>query len=133
LGTARHEARFATGLKQFAPSDSTVLLLGETWHGKRIDCPRDSRPKPPQAADPREAELRRHNQTGLLESELFGHERGAFTGAISQKIGRLELADQGTLFLDEVGDIPLEIQPKAAAGSPGAGNLNVSAARIRGR
>jgi formate hydrogenlyase transcriptional activator len=50
--------------------------------------------------------------TGLLESEVFGHERGAFTGAITQKIGRLELADQGTLFLDEVGDIPIEIQPK---------------------
>src|SRR3984885_10749525 len=50
--------------------------------------------------------------SGLLESELFGHERGAFTGAITQKVGRIELADQGSLFLDEIGDISLELQPK---------------------
>src|ERR1700686_3725781 len=94
-----------------APSDSTVLLLGETGTGKELIA--------------RAIHDRSHRKertfvklncaaipTGLLESELFGHERGAFTGAISQKIGRLELADQGTLFLDEVGDIPIEIQPK---------------------
>jgi formate hydrogenlyase transcriptional activator len=94
-----------------APSDSTVLLLGETGTGKELIA---------RAIHDRS---RRKNRTfikvncaaiptGLLESELFGHERGAFTGAITQKIGRLELADQGTLFLDEVGDIPPEIQPK---------------------
>jgi len=94
-----------------APSDSTVLLLGETGTGKELiaravhdHTGRKSRTfvKLNCAAIP----------TGLLESELFGHEKGAFTGAIAQKIGRLELADQGTLFLDEVGDIPSEIQPK---------------------
>jgi formate hydrogenlyase transcriptional activator len=94
-----------------APSDSTVLLLGETGTGKELIA--------------RAIHDRSHRKertfvklncaaipTGLLESELFGHERGAFTGAIAQKVGRLELADQGTLFLDEVGDIPIEIQPK---------------------
>jgi len=94
-----------------APSDSTVMLLGETGTGKELIA---------RAIHDRS---RRNDRTfvkvncaaiptGLLESELFGHERGAFTGAITQKVGRLELADQGTLFLDEVGDIPIEIQPK---------------------
>jgi formate hydrogenlyase transcriptional activator len=94
-----------------APSDSTVLLLGETGTGKEL------------VARAIHDHGRRKNRTfvklncaaiptGLFESELFGHEKGAFTGAISQKMGRLELADQGTLFLDEVGDVPLEIQPK---------------------
>jgi formate hydrogenlyase transcriptional activator len=94
-----------------APSDSTVLLLGETGTCKELIA---------RAIHDRS---RRNGRTfvklncaaiptGLLESELFGHEKGAFTGAITQKIGRLELADQGTLFLDEVGDIPSEIQPK---------------------
>ena len=94
-----------------ATSDSTVLLLGETGTGKELIAraihDRSSR---------KDRTLIKLNcaaiPTGLLESELFGHERGAFTGAIMQKTGRLELADQSTLFLDEVGDIPLEVQPK---------------------
>src|SRR3984957_8880353 len=94
-----------------APSDSTVLLLGETGTGKELIARaihERSRRKERTFVKLNCAAI----PTGLLESELFGHERGAFTGAIAQKIGRLELADQGSLFLDEVGDIPLEIQPK---------------------
>jgi formate hydrogenlyase transcriptional activator len=94
-----------------APSDSTVLLLGETGTGKELIARAihdRSRRKERTFVKLNCAAI----PTGLLESELFGHERGAFTGAIAQKVGRLELADQGSLFLDEVGDIPVEIQPK---------------------
>src|ERR1700736_1296427 len=98
-------------VERVAAADSTVLIQGETGTGKELIAhaihnasPRSGHPliKLNCAAIPFD----------LLESELFGHERGAFTGAIAKKIGRFELADKGTLFLDEVGDIPLALQPK---------------------
>jgi formate hydrogenlyase transcriptional activator len=94
-----------------APTDSTVLLQGETGTGKELIARAIH-----QLSRRRERTFVKLNcaaiPTGLLESDLFGHEKGAFTGAIVRKIGRSELADQGTLFLEEVGDIPLEVQPK---------------------
>jgi len=111
IGRSSGLRRVLQMVETVAWGDSTVLLLGETGTGKELiaraihsHSPRTERPfvKLNCAAIP----------TGLLESELFGHERGSFTGAIAQKIGRLELAHQGSLFLDEIGDIPLELQPK---------------------
>jgi formate hydrogenlyase transcriptional activator len=100
-----------TQVNTVAPLDATVLILGETGTGKELVARAIHR-----MSSRKDGSFIKLNcaaiPTGLLESELFGHEKGAFTGAVSAKIGRLELADKGTLFLDEVGDIPLELQPK---------------------
>jgi formate hydrogenlyase transcriptional activator len=111
VGESAALRRILMQVEAVAPTDSTALILGETGTGKELIAralhdlsPRRDRTfvKLNCAAIP----------TGLLESELFGHEKGAFTGAIAQKVGRFELAHRGTLFLDEVGDIPPELQPK---------------------
>lgn len=111
IGQSSALRRVLQMVEHVAPGDSTVLLLGETGTGKELvaraihNC-----------SSRRDQTFVKLNcaaiPSGLLESELFGHERGAFTGAITQKVGRIELADQGSLFLDEIGDIPLELQPK---------------------
>ena len=111
VGSSAALRRVQRLIEVVAPTDATVLILGETGTGKELVARAVHRTSPRRnlpfvtlncAAIP----------TGLLESELFGYERGAFTGALSQKIGRFEMANRGTLFLDEVGDIPLDLQPK---------------------
>jgi formate hydrogenlyase transcriptional activator len=111
VGNSGALKRVLRQIEVVAPTDATVLVLGETGTGKELIARAIHRMSPRRkfpcislncAAIP----------TGLLESELFGYERGAFTGALSQKIGRFEMAHRGTLFLDEVGDIPVDLQPK---------------------
>ncbi len=111
IGRSRALREVLDLVEMVATSDSTALLLGETGTGKELIARAihdRSRRRSKRFVKVNCAAI----PSGLLESELFGHERGAFTGAITQEIGRLELADQGTLFLDEIGDIPLELQPK---------------------
>jgi len=111
IGDSMGLKRVLKHVETVAATDVTVLILGETGTGKGLVAQAIH-----QLSSRHERTLVKLNcaaiPTGLLESELFGHERGAFTGAIDRKIGRLELAHQGTLFLDEIGDLPLELQPK---------------------
>ncbi|MDC8449659.1 MAG: sigma 54-interacting transcriptional regulator [Nitrospira sp.] len=111
VGESRALKQVLKLVKTVAPTDSTVLILGETGSGKELVARALHN-----LSNRRERTFVKLNcaaiPTGLLESELFGHEKGAFTGAIATKVGRFELADRGTLFLDEVGEIPLELQVK---------------------
>jgi formate hydrogenlyase transcriptional activator len=111
IGRSKALTRVLRVIATVAPTDSTVLITGETGSGKELVARAIH-----QLSARREHAFVKLNcaaiPTGLLESELFGHEKGAFTGAINQRVGRFELANRGTVFLDEVGEIPLELQPK---------------------
>src|SRR5262249_11909768 len=111
IGDAPALKRVLEMVEIVAPTGSRVLVLGETGTGKELIARAIH-----ERSERRERSFVKVNcaaiPTGLLESELFGHERGAFTGAVAQRVGRFELADGGTLFLDEIGDIPVELQPK---------------------
>ncbi len=111
VGNSRVLQRVLAQIELVAPTDATVLVLGETGTGKELIA-RALHQRSPRRNFPFISVNCAAIPTGLLESELFGYERGAFTGALTQKIGRFEMANRGTLFLDEVGDIPIELQPK---------------------
>ncbi len=111
IGRSKALQEVMENVAKVAASDATVLLLGETGTGKELVARAIHRLS--QRADTSFIKMNcAAIPSGLLESELFGNEKGAFTGAVSRKIGRLELADKGTLFLDEIGEIPLDLQPK---------------------
>src|SRR5918999_5970976 len=111
IGSSATFKALLDNIDMVAPVDSAVLIQGETGSGKEVI-----------ARAIHEASPRRKNRfialncaaipSALLESELFGYEKGAFTGAMAQTVGRFQAADRGTLFLDEIGDLPLELQPK---------------------
>jgi len=111
VGKSAALRRVLKQVETVAPTEATVLIYGETGTGKDLIARaiHNLSPRRPQAFVKLNCAA---IPTGLLESELFGHERGAFTGAIAQRIGRFELANHGTVFLDEIGDLPLELQPK---------------------
>jgi formate hydrogenlyase transcriptional activator len=111
IGNSPVLCRVLSQVEAVAPTGSTVLIYGETGTGKELIA-RAVHNLSQRQASPFVKLNCAAIPTGLLESELFGHERGAFTGAVAQRIGRFELASQGTIFLDEVGEIPLELQPK---------------------
>jgi formate hydrogenlyase transcriptional activator len=111
VGRSEALRRVLEQIETVGPTDSTVLIYGETGSGKELIA----RAVHNLSARKAKAFVKLNCAaipTGLLESELFGHERGAFTGAISQRVGRFELANHGTMFLDEIGEIPIELQPK---------------------
>jgi formate hydrogenlyase transcriptional activator len=111
IGSSSGMLRALNAVNMVAPTDSAVLIQGETGTGKELIA-RAVHDQSPRRHDPFVTLNCAAIPSGLLESELFGHERGAYTGALNSAVGRFQMAHQGTLFLDEIGDMPLELQPK---------------------